>query len=426
MFKPPYLQKYKGKSSRHTCPACNKLGEFTLYLDGNTHQPIHKTVGICSRAVKCGYHYPPKQYFLDNPHCKGAKHSDSISTKVIKRNTPSPKVMVAGEIPFSYVESSLSYQSNFIHFLRKYLTSEQIDSVCNKYAIGATKRSEVIYWQIDTNYKVRTGKIMQYDRLTGKRIKNKSGAIDWVHNKLKQKGKLRQDFNLQQILFGEHLLSLEPYKPVCIVEAEKTAIISAALYPDSVWLATGGIQNLSVDKCKILKNRTVIFFPDLGGFDKWHLKAIEIQKLCKCTISVSDILENEATPYANAEGLDIADFFIAQLMQSSTHEITLPHDNTIIPTNPINENKIDNPEGAITPYQFPFPVNNDYQSLFNIALELIGERNHLPKQTIISNMIHSYHIDETRAENGFKSLIDNKIIEPTHLNSYVLSHSTPF
>ncbi len=93
---------------------------------------------------------------------------------------------------------------------------------------------------------------------------------------------------------------------------------------------------------------------------------------------------------------------------------------------PINENKIDNPEGAITPYQFPFPVTNDYQSLFNIALELIGERNHLPKQTIISNMIHSYHIDETRAENGFKSLIDNKIIEPTHLNSYVLSHSTPF
>jgi hypothetical protein len=66
------------------------------------------------------------------------------------------------------------------------------------------------------------------------------------------------------------------------------------------------------------------------------------------------------------------------------------------------------------------------KSLFDIGLETINERNHLSKQAIIANMIHTYHIDETRAEIGFKSLLDNKIIEPTHLNTYVLSHSTPF
>lgn len=66
------------------------------------------------------------------------------------------------------------------------------------------------------------------------------------------------------------------------------------------------------------------------------------------------------------------------------------------------------------------------KSLSEIAMELIGECNHLPKQTIIANMIHSYHIDETRAEIGFKSLLDNNIVEPTHLNTYVLSNSTPF
>ena len=77
--------------------------------------------------------------------------------------------------------------------------------------------------------------------------------------------------------------------------------------------------------------------------------------------------------------------------------------------------------------QAPAPeVSKPKKSFFDIGLEIIGERNHLPKQAIIANMIQSYHIDVTRAENGFKSLHDNKIIEPTHLNTYVLSHSTPF
>ena len=67
MYKTPYLQPYKGKATRYTCPECGQKECFTLYLDGDTHQPIHPKVGICNRAIKCGYHYPPKQYFLDNP-----------------------------------------------------------------------------------------------------------------------------------------------------------------------------------------------------------------------------------------------------------------------------------------------------------------------------------------------------------------------
>jgi hypothetical protein len=66
------------------------------------------------------------------------------------------------------------------------------------------------------------------------------------------------------------------------------------------------------------------------------------------------------------------------------------------------------------------------KTFFDIGMEIIGEQNHLPNHAIIDNMMQSYHIDKARAENGFKSLIENKIIEPTHLNTYVLSHSTPF
>lgn len=62
-----YLQPDKGKSTRHICPSCKTKLSFTLYLNGATHEPIHSTVGKCNREIKCGYHYPPRQYFFENP-----------------------------------------------------------------------------------------------------------------------------------------------------------------------------------------------------------------------------------------------------------------------------------------------------------------------------------------------------------------------
>ena len=313
MYAKPYLQKYKGISTRFKCPSCEHKNSFTLYLDGNTHQPIYRTVGICNRKSKCGYHYPPKQYFMDNPNLNEttSKACDLHYSKpfVAKQQT----VLPIGTIPFSYVERSASYQSNFVRFLCEFLTTEQISSIGDKYAIGATKNKEVIYWQIDKTGKVRTGKIMQYDRFTGKRIKHESGAIDWVHNKLKKSGTLPEDYNLQQCFFGEHLLSLNPEATVCIVESEKSALISAALLPDEIWLASGGLDNLTVDKCKVLNNRTVILYPDLNGYNKWLEKAIQIKNQCDCNISVSTLLEDISTPEAKAKGLDIADYMINQL-----------------------------------------------------------------------------------------------------------------
>lgn len=87
--------------------------------------------------------------------------------------------------------------------------------------------------------------------------------------------------------------------------------------------------------------------------------------------------------------------------------------------------KLNEKHGESLPAQVP-EVPKPKKSLSEIAMELIGEHNHLPKQAIISNMIHSYHIDENRAENGFNQLFENKIIEQTHLNTYLLSNSTPF
>ena len=314
-----YLQPYKGKSTRHICPSCETNHSFTLYLNGETHEPIHRTVGICNRESKCGYHYTPKQYFADNPSLSYSSLSGRSGGVCLVSKTPlSSRRGVGGEVPFSYVQQSASYKSNFIRFLCEFLTVDQMKQAGENYALGATKSKEVIFWQIDIAGKVRTGKIMQYNPTTGKRIKHQSGAIDWVHNKLKKTGALPQDFNLQQCFFGEHLLKIYPQKSVAIVESEKSAIIASAIFPDLIWLAAGSLNGLSIEKCQVLMGRDVTLYPDLGAYEKWSLKATEIQKQYNCNIILSNLLEVEATNIDRENGLDIADYIIMELNSKKT------------------------------------------------------------------------------------------------------------
>jgi len=334
----PYLQPYKGKDTRHDCPSCKAKLSFTQYLDGNTHKPIHDIVGKCNRESKCGYHYTPKQYFMDNPTADHRRNEACL----VSKPPLSSRREIRGEVPFFYVEKSASYKSNFVRFLFDNFSDEQIRNVAENYALGATKSKEVIFWQIDITGKVRTGKIMQYNPATGRRIKHESGAIDWVHNKLKKSGYLPEDFNLQQCFFGEHLLKIYPGKSVAIVESEKSAIIASCIMPELIWLAAGNLNGLSIEKCQVLKGRDVMLYPDLGAFEKWKEKAQILNSLfpsnsqkvhflspygesphrrielgegsgVRYKISISTLLEDEATDTDRTNGLDIADFIITEL-----------------------------------------------------------------------------------------------------------------
>ena len=312
----PYLEKYKGVATRHECPACHDKRSFAYYIDGNTGQVIDKAVGRCNHESGCGYHYTPSQFLKDNPQRKESY------TPTIPMRTPRPESpKEPGRIPKEYIKRSLGYGSNFIAFLcsifdRYTLESPTIERLANDYYLGRTKDGSVIYWQIDTESRVRTGKVMQYNPETGKRIKNASGAIDWVHAKLKRDNVLPDDFNLVQCLFGEHLLPKYPDKVVALVEAEKSALIGAGVYPEYVWLATGGRSQLSINKLQALRGRTVMMFPDTDRDGKtytlWCDKAKELEGM-GCAVTVSDLLERLASDEDKANGLDIADYLICQL-----------------------------------------------------------------------------------------------------------------
>jgi hypothetical protein len=234
-----------------------------------------------------------------------------------------------GLIPVEYLDRTQSKESNFVYFLtglfKSLDNSISIEELCRTYKLGATKDKRVIFWQIDINGNVRTGKIMQYNPTTGKRVHNASGAIDWIHNTLKRADKLPDDYNLKQCYFGEHLLNEQPDKIVAITEAEKTAIICSVLYPQLIWLGAGGVAGLTVEKSKVLKDRSVILYPDLSkselpkekqAFTIWSNKADEIRKTYGCKVVVSDILEKNATDEEKRNGLDIADYLIKQMRQA--------------------------------------------------------------------------------------------------------------
>ena len=106
----------------------------------------------------------------------------------------------------------------------------------------------------------------------------------------------------------EHLLKRYPFRPVALVESEKTSVICSAFWPEYIWLATGGKSQLN-DRLQVLRGRKVVAFPDVDGYLEWKEKLSRVRGR---DIVVSDVLEKEATFEDRANHVDIADLLIRQ------------------------------------------------------------------------------------------------------------------
>jgi hypothetical protein len=297
------LEKYAGSKTRFKCPECNdKSNTFVRYIDVETGEYINESVGKCNRENKCGYHLKPQQFFLNNgrPFINYYGNHGLRSSKNL--STPTKPTFIPRNI---YDDSLPLTKNNFLAFLTTIVGNEAVMKLRETYRIGSSEHWDgaTVFWQIDTKGLIRTGKIMLYDRYTGKRIKEPYSHITWAHTAHKL-----PDFNLNQCLFGEHLL-VGNEKPVGVVESEKTAIICSHYRPEKIWLATGGKSNFKADLFQRLKERDVTFFPDLGAYDSWEEKIMNDLSFIKKR-SIDTTIENCATEQERAEGLDIADFLI--------------------------------------------------------------------------------------------------------------------
>lgn len=304
-----HLQKYK-IGNRYTCPQCGRKRCFARYVDEEGKVMFPDNVGRCDHEQSCGYHYSPSDYFKDNPDTN-SKDDWRDETPITTNN----KVIKAERLLPTFIDGKLMEQTlrgYHINPLYQYLSDvfgkQETEWLFAIYKVGTSKKwnGSTIFWQIDIDGKVRTGKIMKYDAKIGHRIKAPYSMVTWVHSEMKI-----PDFTLRQCFFGEHILTDSPKnKTIAIVESEKTAIIATHFISDFVWLATGGMNGcFNKEAVEVLRGREVILVPDLGATDKWKAKIPLLQSVCKSVV-ISNILEDNATEEQKAKGLDIADFLL--------------------------------------------------------------------------------------------------------------------
>ena len=257
-----------------------------------------------------------------------------------------------------------SIKSQFCEAVVKagYLTWEQMVSAACRYRLGATRQGGVIFWQIDQEERVRDGKVMYYGP-DCHRLKDKEHHPTWVSALLRQRDPFpNSPHETSHCFFGTHLLtencfkghteiteiterpkgqieiterfptsyaqpvpealsvisviSVCPKKSVCVVEAEKTAVILSELYPEYVWLAAGGLGEVQVEKFRPLRGHKVILFPDTDpdgiAFKRWSEAATLVMNQVfwedSPPIRVSPLLETHATPEQKQAKIDLIDF----------------------------------------------------------------------------------------------------------------------
>lgn len=200
-------------------------------------------------------------------------------------------------------------QNNLFNFISTVIGKDEAFRLMEMYRVGTSKHwnGATVFWQISGDGDVRGGKIMHYDRLTGHRVQEPYPHITWVHTALHI-----TDFKLKQCFFGEHLLPHIRDKPVALVESEKTAILATHYLPQYLWLATGGkCSCMNRETIKSLQGREVMLVPDLNATDEWRRRMTFFDEL-GIKVTLFEKLEQMATDEERAQGLDIADYLIAE------------------------------------------------------------------------------------------------------------------
>jgi len=324
----PYtLQRYQGRATRYTCPACQQPHCFTRYLDTATGEPLDDSYGRCDHELNCGYHRSPYQ---DKP----LKSLSGVPAWQVNTAQPGPITSAAWlappktyTIPAEMLTSSVQpgyYQSNALaKLLRHQLGIGDADDLLRRFQVGTSAywRGACVFWLIDEHGRVRGGQVILYDE-TGHTVKTPYRHTCWVHTaytkRCQQLGIPVPTWLADYTAYGQkspclfglpQLASAPASQPVALVESAKTAMLATFYLPQFLWLATMGLSNLTEERLRPLKGRAIWLYPDAGAFEKWSQKAASLRRL-GYQIEVSDLLEKAVTPAGRQAGLDLADILL--------------------------------------------------------------------------------------------------------------------
>lgn len=283
------------------CPQCHRR-TFKPFLDASG-AILDPTVGRCNRQFKCGYFLSPRQFFEANP---------SRRPTIGRLLPPMPPPPPVDFMPLQLVERSQNLFAGTDDALRRFFLSifpaATVDAVWRLYCVGQSKLSggSTMFWIIDQNMRVRTGKAMAYGS-DGHRIRNPSGGnpVCYVHKLY------RSSFNCSLCYFGSHLTQLFPDAALLMVESEKTALFLACCLGEKMLqnrlpIAVGGCSNLTYDPAAhrlqpdtyrgaILQGRRLCLIPDCDAFSRWEAAAGGL-RLTAASVSILDLRTHATSP----------------------------------------------------------------------------------------------------------------------------------
>lgn len=183
---------------------------------------------------------------------------------------------------------------------RGWLTEEQLHRAAERYQLGKSRSGKTIYWLIN------------------KRGVGMDGHLgdQWVMELLKRRYPEAASYvRVRHCLFGSHLLKENANgNKVAIVEQERTAVVLSEWFPAYVWLAYNPC--LTLDLLEPLSGAVVRLFPRTDNTMASYLAWCDLATLARRTyhlnITVSKVLEKNATPEQKERCIDLLDFLCEQ------------------------------------------------------------------------------------------------------------------
>ena len=337
-----YELKKKGVNYQCLCPFHNDrhMGSFVVSPRKNTYSCY--SCGAHGDAIeflmmKQGLTYPDalrwlaKKYNIvipDDAHDEWSDRLNSIIEKAKQaearrlENIQQVKTLYLPlETPAELMKNTGS--SNLVRWLYSLPWNDEqrgrLPKMIRNYAVGVSRDGLTVFWQIDEQARVHTGKMMRY-KPDGHRDKDSDYNFDWVHSKLFRQGIYNQEeYDYETCLFGQHLLPFCPDAQIHLVESEKTALIMATYYGNmsrNLWLATGGLQFFDRKHIQVLidQGRDIVVYPDKDGSWIWSDRTLQ---LCKETgyskLKVNPTFVSSHWRAEDGQKADIADIVIREM-----------------------------------------------------------------------------------------------------------------
>jgi hypothetical protein len=220
--------------------------------------------------------------------------------------------------------NTAQYPNNyFVQWLVGLVGKDVAYQACQRYNVGTSHSTlfgngAVVFWYVDKMIRIRQPKIVPYNPTNGKRVRTFKMEFFTPKPYTKVNG-------YTPCIFGEHLLAgVGDGQQVCIVESEKTAIVASILYPNYIWLASGGAGKLAnqwgvnTQTAKALQGNKILLVVDCdtAGRQGYELAQTELAKV-GITCKLVDLFERN-------DKFDLCDFIVQELTSPQPEHHT-PH-----------------------------------------------------------------------------------------------------